>query len=98
MASLCGALVKGVVPKNGVYLTLEDVRKNVVLGDEIHSCPTRIISLENTLGGTIMPLEEVQRISAFAREHRIKMHELIFQCCACVALVQWHRCNPGGDG
>lgn len=74
MASLCGALVKGVVPKNGVYLTLEDVKKNVVLGDEIHSCPTRIISLENTLGGTIMPLEEVQRISAFAREHGIKMH------------------------
>ncbi|KAK0122253.1 hypothetical protein ONS95_010504 [Cadophora gregata] len=74
VASLCGALVKGVVPKNGVYLTLEDVKKNVVLGDEIHSCPTKIISLENTLGGTIMPLEEVKRISAFAREHGIKMH------------------------
>ncbi|PVH82900.1 hypothetical protein DL98DRAFT_513581 [Cadophora sp. DSE1049] len=74
VASLSGALVKGVVPKNGVYLTLEDVEKNVVLGDEIHSCPTRVISLENTLGGTIMPLEEVQRISAFAREHGIKMH------------------------
>ena len=48
--------------------------KNVVLGDEIHSCPTKVISLENTLGGTIMPLEEVKRISAFAKEHGIKLH------------------------
>ncbi|CZR53875.1 probable threonine aldolase [Phialocephala subalpina] len=74
VATLSGALVKGVVPSNGVYLTLEDVRKNVVIGDEIHGAPTRVISLENTLGGTIMPLEEVRKIAAFAREHEIKMH------------------------
>jgi threonine aldolase len=73
-ASLSQALVNGVVPKNGVYLTLEDIEKNVVLGDEIHGCPTRVISLENTLGGTIMPLNEVRRISAFAKEHDIKLH------------------------
>lgn len=74
VATLSGALAKGVVPQNGAYLTLEDIEKNVVLGDEIHSCPTRLISLENTLHGMIMPLEEVKRISAFAREHGIKMH------------------------
>ncbi|RDL38369.1 PLP-dependent transferase [Venustampulla echinocandica] len=74
VASLCGALVKGVVPKNGIYLTLEDIEKNVILGDEIHGAPTRVISLENTLGGTIMPLEEVRKISAFAKEHDIKLH------------------------
>jgi threonine aldolase len=74
VASLCGALVKGVVPSNGVYLTLEDIKKNVILGDEVHSCPTKVISIENTLGGTITPLEEVRKISAFAREHNIKMH------------------------
>lgn len=74
VATLSGALVKGVVPKNGVYLTLEDIKKNVILGDEIHSCPTKVISLENTLGGTIMPLEEVRRISAFAREHDVRLH------------------------
>lgn len=74
MASLSGALVKGVVPSNGVYLTLEDVEKNVKLGDEIHGAPTRVISLENTLGGTIMPLSEVKRISKFAKEHGIKLH------------------------
>lgn len=74
VAALCGALVKGVVPSNGVYLTLEDIMKNVVLGEDIHSCPTKLISLENTLGGTIMPLAEVKRIAAFAREHGIKLH------------------------
>jgi len=66
-ASLCGALVKGVVPKNGHHLTLQDVVKNAVLDDDVHSCPTRVISLENTLSGTIMPLEECQKIAKWAR-------------------------------
>jgi threonine aldolase len=74
VATLSGALVKGVVPKNGVYLTLEDVKKNVVISEDIHACPTRVISLENTLGGTIMPLSEVRKIAAFARDHDIRMH------------------------
>jgi threonine aldolase len=74
VASLCGALVKGVVPKNGLYLTLDDIKKNISLSDDVHACPTRVIALENTLGGTIMPLAEVKRISAFAREHGVKLH------------------------
>jgi threonine aldolase len=74
VATLTGALVKTVVPKNGVYLTLEDVKANVYLDDDVHTCPTRVISLENTLNGMVMPLEEVRRISAFAREHGLKMH------------------------
>lgn len=73
-ASLCGALVEGVVPRNGVYLTLEDIKKNVTISDDVHACPTRVISLENTLGGTIMPLAEVERISAFAKENNIRLH------------------------
>jgi threonine aldolase len=73
-ASLCGALIKGVIPKNGSYLTLEDIKKHIVLSDDVHACPTRVISLENTLNGTIMPLAEVQRISAFAKEHDVKLH------------------------
>ena len=74
VAALCGALVKGVVPANGNYLTLEDVQKNTVLSDDIHACPTRLISLENTLGGVITPLAECQRIAAWARSHNIIMH------------------------
>ncbi|KAL2018576.1 hypothetical protein VTK56DRAFT_618 [Thermocarpiscus australiensis] len=74
VSSLTGAMVKTVVPKNGIYLTLEDVKANAYLDDDVHTCPTRVISLENTLNGMIMPLEEVRRIAAFAREHGIKMH------------------------
>lgn len=74
VAALCGALVKGVVPSNGVYLTLEDIKKNIVLSDDVHACPTRVISLENTLGGTIMPLAEAKRICDFARENDVRMH------------------------
>jgi threonine aldolase len=67
-------MVKTVVPKNGVYLTLEDIKANIYLDDDVHTCPTRVISLENTLNGMVMPLKEVRRISAFAREHGVKMH------------------------
>ncbi|KAI1369483.1 pyridoxal phosphate-dependent transferase [Xylaria arbuscula] len=74
VASLSQALLITVSPRNGRYLTLEDVKDNVVLGDNVHGCPTRVISLENTLNGMVMPLAEVQRISAFAREHSILMH------------------------
>lgn len=71
---LTGATVNGVVPSNGVYLTLEDIEKNVVLPDNCHQCPTKVISLENTLRGMITPLKEVQRIAEFARKHGVKMH------------------------
>lgn len=74
VSSLTGASVQPVVPRNDIYLTLQDVVAHVVLGDDVHSCPTRVISLENTLNGTIMPLDEVQRISTFARQHGIRMH------------------------
>ncbi|KAF3058945.1 Alanine racemase TOXG [Daldinia childiae] len=74
VASLSGAMIKAVVPSNGNYLTLEDVQSNVTLGDEVHSCPTRVISLENSLAGLVTPLDEVRRISEFAREHGILMH------------------------
>ncbi|KAI1328261.1 pyridoxal phosphate-dependent transferase [Xylariaceae sp. FL0255] len=74
VSSLSGAQLYALTPTNGRYLTLEDVEENVVLSDDVHACPTRVISLENSLNGMIMPLAEVQRISAFARSHGILMH------------------------
>jgi threonine aldolase len=73
-ASLCGALVNAVVPRNGHHLTLEDIKRGSVLSDDVHACPTRVISLENTLDGTIMPLEDVRSIGAWARENGILVH------------------------
>lgn len=38
------------LPENGHHLTWEDdVEPNLVLGDDVHSCPTKIVSLEVTL-------------------------------------------------
>jgi len=74
LAMLSGALIHAVVPSNGVYLTLEDIKKNVVMDDEVHCCPTKVISLENTLRGCIIPLDELRRISKWAREMGILMH------------------------
>lgn len=48
-------------PSNGHHLTLEDVEANLVTGDDIHSAPTRIVALENTLSGTVIPQSEVCR-------------------------------------
>ncbi|KAF2728847.1 hypothetical protein EJ04DRAFT_516339 [Polyplosphaeria fusca] len=74
VASLSQALVQPVDAKNGKYITLEEVQKYAVISDDVHACPTRVISLEDTLNGTIMPLSEVRRISAWARQHDIIMH------------------------
>lgn len=62
------------MPKNGIHLTLEDVQEHAILSNDVHACPTRVISLENTLNGMIMPLAEARRISEFARQHDIRMH------------------------
>jgi threonine aldolase len=74
VSSLTGASVKTVVPKNGCYLTLEDIKANTYLDDDVHTCPTRVLSLENTLNGMVMPLSEARRISAWAKEHGLKVH------------------------
>lgn len=50
------------------------VKRAAVLEENIHYAPTRVISLENTLGGTILPLEEVIRIKEYATANGLKMH------------------------
>ncbi|OAA62598.1 Pyridoxal phosphate-dependent transferase, major domain protein [Niveomyces insectorum RCEF 264] len=51
VSALTGATVRTVVPRNGLHLTLEDVQRHAVLDSDVHSCPTRVVSLENTLNG-----------------------------------------------
>lgn len=41
-----------VPPRNGHHLTLEEVLDNCVFGEDIHSAPTKLVSLENTLSGS----------------------------------------------
>lgn len=75
LATLSQAMVTPVHAANGKYLTLEDVIKNIIVDNgNIHSAPTRVVSLENTLNGVIMPLEEIKRISAWCRSNGIRIH------------------------
>ena len=74
MATLTGALIQAVVPRNGVYMTLDDVKRCVVLKDDLYSCPTRVIVIENPHAGSIMPLSEFRAIAAFVHSHGIRIH------------------------
>jgi threonine aldolase len=74
VSSLSSAMLVAVTPGNKHHLTLEDVRAHATISDNVHYCPTRVISLENTLDGMILPLSEIKRIATFARENNIKMH------------------------
>ena len=46
----------------------------IILTSRLDDCPTRVISLENTLSGTIMPLKEIQAISMWARSQVPPVH------------------------
>lgn len=74
VAFLSGATVQAVRPMNGKYLTLEDAEKHAVLTDDVHKCPTRVISIENTSSGLIVPLLELRRIKDWAEEHDVRVH------------------------
>jgi threonine aldolase len=73
-AFLSGAMIQAVEPSNGKYLTLEDIEANAVLTRNIHKCPTRVIALENTVSGVIVPLAEMVKISRWARKNDVKIH------------------------
>ncbi|ORZ04669.1 pyridoxal phosphate-dependent transferase [Lobosporangium transversale] len=68
------AAVYPIMPSNGQYLTIEDISPRLVMDIDVHYAPTRVISLENTLNGTIMPLEEIVRIRQLSKKHGIKLH------------------------
>ncbi|GAA6050748.1 hypothetical protein JCM3770_006606 [Rhodotorula araucariae] len=63
-----------VPPRNGHHLTLEEVLDNAVFGEDIHSAPTKLVALENTLSGMVFPQDEIIRISDCMRANGIIMH------------------------
>lgn len=57
-------------------ITAEEVEKHIRF-DDIHTPKTKIVALENTHnrhGGTIYPLEEIQKIRKVADKHNLLMH------------------------
>ncbi len=74
VSNLSGAMLIPVRPANNHHLALSDIKGNAIISTDIHACPTRVISLENTLNGTILPLSEIKAIAQFARQHDIRLH------------------------
>ncbi|KAL8711521.1 MAG: hypothetical protein Q9225_007106, partial [Loekoesia sp. 1 TL-2023] len=76
IASLSGAFPILVEPKNGHHLTLSDVQARAILHDNVHLAPTTLLSLENTLNGSILPLSDAKSISHWARSQSppLKLH------------------------
>ncbi|KAG7662067.1 GLY1 [[Candida] subhashii] len=76
MATLCQAMPQPIIPKNGIYLTLEDdILPNFIPDDgEIHVAPTKLICLENTNHGMIFPIEEIKKISEFCKKNDVRLH------------------------
>lgn len=42
--------------------------------DDVHKCPTRVISLENTTSGHVISLSELRRIKTWADQNKIPVH------------------------
>ncbi|EIE85050.1 hypothetical protein G6F46_010410 [Rhizopus delemar] len=62
-----------VLPSNRHHLTVKDIANNLMT-DPICSPLTKVVSLENTLNGTIMPLDEIERVRQFCKRNELKMH------------------------
>lgn len=69
-----GATSIPVIPSNGKYITLEDVKSHIILSDDIHYATTQLITLENTLYGTIHPQSSIVEIADYAKKNGLKLH------------------------
>ncbi|KAJ3103817.1 Threonine aldolase [Phlyctochytrium planicorne] len=69
------ATVTPVRPQPGkTNLTLDAVKDNLILSDDVHYAPTKLVCLENTMNGEIMALPDIREISEYARSLGIGMH------------------------
>ena len=56
------------------HSTALEIEKVLVTDDDVHHAPTKLLCLENTLNGTILPFEELKKISKLAKKHNIPIH------------------------
>ncbi|KAK4513079.1 uncharacterized protein ATC70_000117 [Mucor velutinosus] len=75
----CGGIAyhsqANVVPvvAKGTYMTAAEVESRINK-DTLCGAITKVVSLENTMNGTIMPIEEIKKIHDVARANNLKMH------------------------
>jgi threonine aldolase len=54
-------------------LDLDDVKK-CIKPDDFHFAKTKLLCLENTYGGRVLPLDYIREASEFAKKHKLKLH------------------------
>lgn len=54
-------------------IALEDIRA-AIKPDDFHFARTRLLSLENTIGGKVLPQEYLARAQQLAFNHGLKIH------------------------
>lgn len=93
-----GATPLAVIPSNGKYLRWEeDIQPNLILDEDIHFCSTKVVSLENTLGGNIFPQSEILKISKGVKEAGLILHldgARIWNAAAETGLTIEELCRP----
>jgi len=74
LSYLSGAMAQPVAASNGLFLRVEDAERHAVVTDDVHKCPTRVISVEQTSSGSVVPLWELRRLKAWAAARGIAVH------------------------
>ncbi|KAI8916713.1 pyridoxal phosphate-dependent transferase [Powellomyces hirtus] len=70
-----GATLIAVPPNEGeAHLTADAVEKYLVLDDDVHHSPTKLVCMENTLNGEVVPLKNIEEVTALARKHDLRTH------------------------
>jgi len=74
-----GAAVLGGIQPNPIPFAADgslplDTIEATIKPDDVHFAITRLICLENTQGGKVLPLEYLARYSAFAKERGLRRH------------------------
>lgn len=55
-------------------LAVADIAANIHPGDDPHVAETRLLTIENTFGGRVMPLSWIAEATAMARKHGLGLH------------------------
>lgn len=71
----CQATVRPLAPEPGhKFLNAKQVEENIVKDNDVHNTPTRVVCLENTLQGMVMPFEEIKKIREVCLKNNLKTH------------------------
>ena len=63
-----------ITPRNGHHLQASEIENALVGESNLHGPTTRLVCVENTLGGTVFPQDEMIAIGRMAKEHRLAVH------------------------